>query len=317
MEHLLLKAAVSAATDQGVFEAVVSTATIDRERDIVDPDGMVSALQKWTQTGKNIPLAWNHSGEADKQIGYIDPASAKNVNGEVVVRGWIDQSIPVGKDAWRLVKMGTLGFSFGYLVPQGGSVKRASGGEHIHQLDVFEVTASPTPMNNDTRVLGYKAATDDPAVRVLNSMIGQAQEFIANEDDQEDVDAMNDILEALQDLVEDENMEPPEPGDMPGKAVKDPDKTDDKASPPETAVQGTPNEASKAAPDHATRSHADPLRKQAEAIELEFVSGGESLRKATPAPEPKRPEPRLSLKELRARGREEMLTALLSGIEES
>jgi hypothetical protein len=139
---------------------VISTATVDREKDIVDPDGMVAALQKWTAVGKKIPLAWNHSSAAEDQIGHIDPASAKNVNGEVVVDGWIDRSIEVGRHAWRLVKAGTLGFSFGYLVPDGGATKRRGGGRHLKEFDVFEVTASPTPMNNDTRVLGWKATAE-------------------------------------------------------------------------------------------------------------------------------------------------------------
>ena len=155
--------------DQGIFTAVISASSVDREKDVVDPDGMVRALKRWTSTGKNIPLAWNHSGDADQQIGYVDPASAKAVNGEVQVSGFIDQSSAVGADAWRQVKLGTLGFSFGYLVPDGGAIKRSGGGRNIMELDVFEVTATPTPMNNDTRVLAYKsaeAAVDQSARRV-------------------------------------------------------------------------------------------------------------------------------------------------------
>ena len=56
MERLMLKASVSAATDAGLFTAVISTATIDREKDIVDPAGMVRAIKRWVTTGKNIPF---------------------------------------------------------------------------------------------------------------------------------------------------------------------------------------------------------------------------------------------------------------------
>lgn len=157
MEHLLLKAAVTAATDKGEFTAVISTATIDREKDIVDPQGFVRALRKWVPLGKKVPLAWNHSTKAEDQIGYIDPSTIKVRGNEVVASGWIDQTTQVGKEAWRLVKMGILGFSFGYLVPDGGSTPRKGGGRHITALDVFEVTATPAPMNGDTRVLDYKA----------------------------------------------------------------------------------------------------------------------------------------------------------------
>jgi hypothetical protein len=48
-----------------------------------------------------------------------------------------------------------------YLIPKGGAAKRADGVREIHRLDVFEVTATPTPMNNGTRVLSTKAVEDD------------------------------------------------------------------------------------------------------------------------------------------------------------
>jgi HK97 family phage prohead protease len=157
MEHLLLKAATTA-TDEGVFEAVISTATIDRELDIVEPKAMVDALQKWVPTGKKVPLRWNHGTKPEHIIGNIDPASARVVDNEVVVDGWIDQKAQLGSDGWRLVKSGVLGFSFGYLITAGEH--RKGGGRHITGMDVFEVTATHAPMNGDTRVLGWKSARE-------------------------------------------------------------------------------------------------------------------------------------------------------------
>jgi HK97 family phage prohead protease len=174
-QHITLKAATLPVTDQGTFDAVISTATIDRENDVVDPDGMVAALHKWTGVGKLIPLAWNHSSEPDDQIGHIDPASAKAVDGEVHASGWIDQSTDNGRHAWRLVKSGTLGFSFGFLIVK--SADRADGGRHITELDVFEVTATPTPMNNDTRVIGWKQA-EQQAFAALEQRIKALETFV-------------------------------------------------------------------------------------------------------------------------------------------
>jgi hypothetical protein len=82
-EHITLKA-VTTTTDQGVFEAVISTEGIDREKDVVSADGMVAALSKWNRP---IPLAWNHRTDAADIFGTMDPASAKNVSGEVVATG--------------------------------------------------------------------------------------------------------------------------------------------------------------------------------------------------------------------------------------
>jgi len=154
MEHLLLKATATT-TDQGTFQAVISTATIDREKDIVDPQAMVNALQKWVPLGKNVPLRWNHGTEPEHIIGNIDPATAREVNAEVIVDGWVDQKSKRGAEAWRLVKSGTLGFSFGYMITD--ATARPGGGRHIKGMDVFEVTATHAPMNGDTRVVGWKS----------------------------------------------------------------------------------------------------------------------------------------------------------------
>ena len=156
---MILKAATTA-QDQGIFTAVISTSGIDREKDVVDAGGMVTALHKWVATGKQIPLAWNHSTSADQIIGSINPASAKDVGGEVVVAGRIDMSTDTGAHAWRLIKAGVVGFSFGYLVLNMSA--RKGGGRNITELDVFEITATPTPMNNATRVLDFKASVPDP-----------------------------------------------------------------------------------------------------------------------------------------------------------
>jgi hypothetical protein len=201
MDHLLLKATTTA-TDQGLFEAVISTSGVDRERDVVDPEGMVRALRKWVPGGKKLPLAWNHSAKAEDQIGWIDPSSARAAGGEVLASGWIDQSTEVGAHAWRLVKAGTLGFSFGYLALKGEP--RKGGGKHITELDVFEITATPTPMNNETRVVSFKQMADDAEAEdeddpaeLLGQMISLAQDFIDDEDDPEDVAAMRQIMRGL------------------------------------------------------------------------------------------------------------------------
>lgn len=153
-EHLAAKAAVVMA-DQGMFTAVISTQNVDREKDIVLPEAMVAALQAWGTNGKMVPLAWSHLTDPEEIVGHVDPASAKAVNGEVVVDGWVDRGTQRGRQVWRLVKSNTLGFSFGYLVTD--SVKRTDGVREIRGLDVFEISATATPMNADTRVVSWKA----------------------------------------------------------------------------------------------------------------------------------------------------------------
>jgi hypothetical protein len=101
------------------------------------------------------PLAWNHSSKAKNIIGSVDPNTVKAVDGEVVAKGRVDIDSTVGREAWRSFKSRAIGFSFGYLIDNATNL--AGGGRHITERDVFEVTATPTPMNNATRVLDVKA----------------------------------------------------------------------------------------------------------------------------------------------------------------
>ena len=70
----------------------------------------------------------------------------------------MDQSFERGQHTWRLVKSGTLGFSYGYLIIKAD--KRQGGGLHITELDIFEVTATPIPANTETQVLAFKSAEE-------------------------------------------------------------------------------------------------------------------------------------------------------------
>lgn len=270
MDRLTLKAVATEATDQGAFTAVISTSSVDREKDVVVPAAMVVALQKWNRP---IPLAWNHSTAAEDIFGHIDPQSVKEVDGEVVAAGQVDLESKVGQEAWRSFKSGSIGFSFGYLIPDGGSTKRKGGGRQINELDVFEVTATPTPMNNDTRVLSVKAAvkqaveSEDPA-DLIDGMLLMAQAFIDTEPEAEDVAAMRDILARLQSLSDTEDTE-----DAPAKAVTEP-----------KTVDVEDREPTRARPAH-------PSQKRHQEIQLEALMAGTPRRKSPPVEEVDEPEP--------------------------
>ena len=164
MEHLTLKAVTTAQDqDQGVFTAVISTSSIDREKDVVDPAGMVTALQKWVSTGKQIPLAWNHSTALTRSSARSTPPPRRTSTGRSSSTAASTRAPTPARTPGGSVKAGVVGFSFGYLILKGSP--RKGGGRSISELDVFEITATPTPMNNDTRVLDYKAALDEAIPR--------------------------------------------------------------------------------------------------------------------------------------------------------
>jgi phage head maturation protease len=77
----------------------------------------------------------------------------------------VDLDTDRGRQVWRLMKAGSVGFSFGYLIPEGGATKRPGGGKHIVQVDVFEITVTAGPMNAQTGVLATKALDDHAAMK--------------------------------------------------------------------------------------------------------------------------------------------------------
>ena len=85
----------------------------------------------------------------------------------MIVQGQVDLESKVGQEAWRSFKSRTIGFSFGYLIPEGGETKATAAARHITALDVFEITATQTPMNNDTRVLGDQGRRSRSAVEEI------------------------------------------------------------------------------------------------------------------------------------------------------
>jgi HK97 family phage prohead protease len=163
MEHLLLKAVATTTTDLSEFEAVISTSAIDREKDIVEPDAMVLRVARLDPQGKVVPLHWNHSSNPENIVGHVEPESVKAVADEVVASGKVDLDTDRGQQVWRLMKSNTIGFSFGYITT--ASRKRADGGRTITSLDVLEISATPAPMNPQTRVVATKALDDFDRVR--------------------------------------------------------------------------------------------------------------------------------------------------------
>jgi HK97 family phage prohead protease len=303
MEHLLLKAATTATTDQGTFEAVISTPTIDREKDIVEPSAMVNALTKWAGLGKLVPLAWAHT---DEIVGNVDPATVRVLNGEVVVKGQVDMSTPRGEETWRLVKSGTLSFSFGFLIPDGGATKRTGGGLQIKEIDVFEISVVPVaPANNDTRVIGWKSLEEAQEAVLADAV---SEEIGKPDAQRKEAERTAREVEAngLPDVPEPEPAEPEPEIDL----VKELQEVKTRLADAERSLETLTKKADATGDEDSRR--VDPLRKQAEDLALEIASDGQSLRKPPKTVEHKPPEPSLSLKELRQRTRDEML-GLLSG----
>jgi len=82
-------------------------------------------------------------------IGWVDPASMREIREGLFVRGKLDlENSEAARDVWQLVKNNTISLSFGYLVTDPS--KRADGIQELRESDLFEVSLTPAPANPDT-----------------------------------------------------------------------------------------------------------------------------------------------------------------------
>jgi HK97 family phage prohead protease len=160
MQHTVKAATVTATSDLGEFTAIAAAYTLDRDGDEIIFGAFGNSIKKWRQSGKRIPLHWNHSGEASDIIGSVDPAKLREVKGTgLEASGRLDlEESETAREAWRSMKDGRMSLSFGYLVVL--QSKRKDGVNELHELDLFEISIVPVPANPDTRVLSMKSAED-------------------------------------------------------------------------------------------------------------------------------------------------------------
>jgi HK97 family phage prohead protease len=157
MQRLTVKAAATA-TDLGWFSAVAAVfGNVDRDGDRIVKGAFADTIEAWQHTGRTVPLHWNHSADPDDIVGHVDPHSMVETDEGLVVEGQLDlDGSERAREAWRAMKTGSVGLSFGYLRQQ--ERKAADGANELLRLDLFEISLTPAPANADTRVIGKKSA---------------------------------------------------------------------------------------------------------------------------------------------------------------
>jgi HK97 family phage prohead protease len=159
MLHKTVKA-TAVTQDQGVFTAIAASYSVDRVNERIIPGAFEKTLVAWQASGKNIPLHWDHQGEAANVIGYIDPKAAKETEQGLYVEGQVDlESSDTAKEAWRSMRNNAVSLSFGYM-PK--TRKGKDGVTEITEIDLFEVSIVPAPANPDTKLLSLKSAPREP-----------------------------------------------------------------------------------------------------------------------------------------------------------
>jgi HK97 family phage prohead protease len=183
LEHMRVEASARATTELGEFSAIAAAYSLDRQGDAIVPGAFAKTIDAWRESGKQIPLHWNHSARAENIIGSVDPVSMREIREGLYVRGKLElDTSTVAREAWRSMKANALSLSFGYTAP--GSRLRKDGVRELTEIDLFEISVVPSPANPDTRFIELKSnaprrtrPAQDSAVPSMADLRAQAAEL--------------------------------------------------------------------------------------------------------------------------------------------
>lgn len=139
-----------ASEDQRIIKGIATTQTLDRDGDIVEPNGATFALP--------IPFLWQH--QRDKPIGEVVAARVTDQGIEVEIHlAQINESGKLKErldEAWHSIKSGLVkGLSIGF---RGKEYARTESGIHFTQWDWHELSAVTIPANSEATITAIKAA---------------------------------------------------------------------------------------------------------------------------------------------------------------
>jgi HK97 family phage prohead protease len=150
-----LKFADTSAVDAGVIEGWGSVfGNTDSHGDVVQPGAFAESLAKHHAAGTSPAMLWHHRGAEPigKWIGMGEDARGLRV------RGQLNLDSARGREAHAHIKAGDVtGLSIGYSVPPGGQTRQSNGSRLLSKLHVHEVSVTPIPSNEATRIVSVKS----------------------------------------------------------------------------------------------------------------------------------------------------------------
>lgn len=162
-----LPARVKAADDgaeDGIVEALVATYDVDSSGDRIVPGAFTKSLASWQEQGQRIPFIWSHlHNDIDAYLGEV--LEAKETDEGLWVKAQLDMEDEKARKAFRLIKGGRVrNYSFAYDVQDGGPDEEGPGERALRELHLYEVGPTLIGMNQNTRTLVAKNATETSAV---------------------------------------------------------------------------------------------------------------------------------------------------------
>ena len=155
LQHKRATADATVLTDRGEFSALAATYSLDRVGDRIVKGAFARTIEAWQRSGNQLPLHWQHSSKAEDIIGTVDPQSLRETDEGLLVEGKLHlEDSAVAREVWRSVKADSIGVSFGYLTVK---ERKASDANELLEIDLYEISLTPSPANPDARVLSAKS----------------------------------------------------------------------------------------------------------------------------------------------------------------
>ena len=107
-----------------------------------------------------VPVLADHDGKVGAVVGNVDPRLTQETARGLEATGTLDLQTELGRRVYDLVKAGTLSWSIGFVVPDGGRRRRGEVTE-LTEVDLAEISAVATPANADARTLSIKSLDHD------------------------------------------------------------------------------------------------------------------------------------------------------------
>lgn len=147
-------------TDRGEFTAIAAAYNVDRVKDEIKHGAFAKTIHAWKSQGRDIPLHWDHKGDPHNIIGSVYPHTMEEVGQGLQVGGKVDlEDSELAREAWRHMKANRVALSFGYLATK--VKKRADGVQELKEIDLYEISVTPHPVNPDTKFLSLKSSTTE------------------------------------------------------------------------------------------------------------------------------------------------------------
>lgn len=123
---------------------------VDSYRDIVMPGAFLASIQKLKDTGRKLPMLWQH--RSDMPVGVWDEI-AEDSRG-LLMRGTLALDVHKAREARALMKMKAVrGLSIGFSVPKGGEeFDQSRNVTLLKQVELWETSIVTFPANEAAMV---------------------------------------------------------------------------------------------------------------------------------------------------------------------